>query len=178
MEKLVTCVVSREDDRWQVTWASDGPTPVDYTGDSLTAVIKSCSRRRLVVRRFVRGIGGRAPIRDLPLDRPSRRRDPRHTQERLWPGGTGHPGQRSVCPGLVARGARPGGRAPAARYPPRELLTRRDRACPRVVRHRGRRFPSRAVYQGPRSTHQPRRPEVFPLEPLPEPTQTTPIWPN
>ena len=61
---------------------------------------------------------------------------------------------------------------------PRELLTRRDRACPRVVRHRGRRFPSRAVYQGPRSTHQPRRPEVFPLEPLPEPTQTTPIRPN
>src|SRR5262245_40150489 len=33
----------------------------------------------------------------------------------------------------------------------RELLTRRDRACPRIVRHRGRRFPSRAAYQGPRS---------------------------
>jgi hypothetical protein len=48
---------------------------------------------------------------------------------------------------------------------PRELLTRRDRACPRIVRHRRHRFPSRALHQGPPSTRQPRRPDVFPLEP-------------
>ena len=56
----------------------------------------------------------------------------------------------------------------------RELLTRRDRTCPRVVRHRGRRFPSRAAYAGPPSARQPRRPQVFPLEPLREPARTTP----
>jgi hypothetical protein len=60
----------------------------------------------------------------------------------------------------------------------RELLTRRDRACPRIVRHRGRRFPSRAAYQGPRSNRQPRRPEVFPLEPSPSHSPTMPNSPN
>jgi hypothetical protein len=36
--QLVTCIVSREDETWAVTWASDGPTPADYSGDSITPV--------------------------------------------------------------------------------------------------------------------------------------------
>jgi len=42
----------------------------------------------------------------------------------------------------------------------RELLTRRDRSCPRVVRYHGRRYRSRATHQGPLSIRQPRRPPI------------------
>lgn len=47
----------------------------------------------------------------------------------------------------------------------RELVTRRDRACPRVVRHRRQHFPSRALLHEPASTHRPRRPDIFTLDP-------------
>lgn len=47
----------------------------------------------------------------------------------------------------------------------RELLTRRNRSCPRVVRYRGHRYRSRAMHQGPLSTPQPRRPPISTPEP-------------
>lgn len=43
----------------------------------------------------------------------------------------------------------------------RALLTRRDRVCPRVTRHKQPRYPSRARYAGPTATIQPRRPEAL-----------------
>jgi hypothetical protein len=43
----------------------------------------------------------------------------------------------------------------------RALLTRRDRVCPRVTRHKQPRHPSRARYTGPAATSQPRRPEII-----------------
>lgn len=35
---LVTCIVQRDGDVWQATWASDGRVPADFSGDSLTGV--------------------------------------------------------------------------------------------------------------------------------------------
>lgn len=43
----------------------------------------------------------------------------------------------------------------------RHLVQRRDRACPRVVRHKRSRFASRGSYQGPASYPQDRRPDIY-----------------
>lgn len=34
---LVTCIVQREGDTWQATWAGDGRVPADFSDESLTA---------------------------------------------------------------------------------------------------------------------------------------------
>lgn len=47
----------------------------------------------------------------------------------------------------------------------KELVTRRERACPRVVRFRQPSFHSRARLRAPASTPRPRRPQIFTLEP-------------
>lgn len=49
---------------------------------------------------------------------------------------------------------------------PRALIRRRDRRCPRVVRHSRSRFPSRALHDGPLSIRESRRPEIFVCEPV------------
>ena len=38
LPNLVTCVVEREGDDWDVVWASDGRVPANFKGHSLTAV--------------------------------------------------------------------------------------------------------------------------------------------
>lgn len=43
----------------------------------------------------------------------------------------------------------------------RELLTRRDRWCPRIRRYHRAQFKPRSTYQNPLSTHRPRRPEIL-----------------
>jgi hypothetical protein len=60
----------------------------------------------------------------------------------------------------------------------KELISRRNRACPRVVRFRQPRFPSRANLLEPASSHRLRRPPIFtlqPLQPIPSHTQHFPI---
>lgn len=49
---------------------------------------------------------------------------------------------------------------------PRALIARRDRRCPRIVRHRRSRFPSRALHDGPPSVRESRCPEIFICEPV------------
>ena len=43
----------------------------------------------------------------------------------------------------------------------RHLVQRRDRSCPRVVRHKRSRFGSRGSHRGLLSQHQPRRPQIY-----------------
>lgn len=37
LSALVTCIVQREGDTWQATWATDGRVPADFSDESLTA---------------------------------------------------------------------------------------------------------------------------------------------
>jgi hypothetical protein len=43
----------------------------------------------------------------------------------------------------------------------RALISRRDRACPRIVRHRWTRYRSKTTHPSPAAVHQPRRPQIF-----------------
>lgn len=40
LSALVTCIVQREGDSWQATWASDRRVPADFSDDSLTAAVE------------------------------------------------------------------------------------------------------------------------------------------
>ncbi len=51
--------------------------------------------------------------------------------------------------------------------PDRAQVSRRDRGCPRIVRHKGHKYASRALHDGPVSTRKSRRPAIFPLAPKP-----------
>jgi hypothetical protein len=45
LAELVTCVVGRDGQRWDVSWASDGKTPADFTEVSLSAALdKACAQ--------------------------------------------------------------------------------------------------------------------------------------
>jgi hypothetical protein len=61
---------------------------------------------------------------------------------------------------------------------PRVLVTRHDRSCPRIARHRRSKFPSRALHQGPLSTHRSRKPQIFTLGPSPSHPHPPPKRPN
>jgi hypothetical protein len=41
------------------------------------------------------------------------------------------------------------------------LISRRDRACPRLVRHKWRPYPNRTTHPSPAAVHQPRRPQII-----------------
>jgi hypothetical protein len=43
LDKLVTCVVERDGQRWSVVWMSDGKTPADFSEGSLSAAADRAS---------------------------------------------------------------------------------------------------------------------------------------
>lgn len=47
----------------------------------------------------------------------------------------------------------------------RALVSRRPRSCPRIVRRKGHKYPSRACHNGPLSTRKSRWPDIFPVAP-------------
>ena len=42
---LVTCVVQRESGTWRVSWASEGRTPPDFTGEGLEDLVEAAAAR-------------------------------------------------------------------------------------------------------------------------------------
>jgi hypothetical protein len=44
LSDLITCIVEAGNNRWTVTWASDGKTPRDFTGKGLTETVNRATQ--------------------------------------------------------------------------------------------------------------------------------------